>query len=210
MLDEAEKNVGCPMVFTLVECCREWLDNEGNMVDDSYVTDTASLSTQTNSIRDTNTESAETLTQNPILAWVRRNEELSSEGIIEKMLDMAEDINSALKEARTLNDENLYKSPAQKGLWNYCLGLVGKPSAGKSTFFNASINSDTTKPAVIGAYPFTTIEPNFGLANVAIEVPKGENSSGENRFTDITIRIKDVAGLVPGAYVGRARETDFE
>ena len=67
LLDEAEKNVGCPMVFTLVECCREWLDNEGNMVDDSYVTDTASLSTQTNSIRDTNTESAETLTQNPIL-----------------------------------------------------------------------------------------------------------------------------------------------
>ena len=125
------------------------------------------------------------------------------------MLDMAEDINSALKEARTLNDENLYKSPAQKGLWNYCVGLVGKPSAGKSTFFNASINSDTTKPADIGAYPFTTIEPNFGLANVAIEVPKAENSSGENRFTDITIRIKDVAGLVPGAYVGRGKGNRF-
>ena len=97
MLDEAEKIVGCPMVFTLVECCREWLDNEGNVVDDTCVTDTASLSTQSNDIRNANDESAEILTENAILAWIRRNEELSSEGIIEKMLDMAEDINSALK-----------------------------------------------------------------------------------------------------------------
>ena len=209
LLDEAEKNVGCPMIFTVVECCREWLDNEKNVTDDGGVTDTTSLAKQTSVVKDDNAESDEDTTENAILAWIHRNEDLTSEGIMEKMLDMAEDINAALKEARILNDENLYKSPSQKGLWNYCLGLVGKPSAGKSTFFNASINSDTTKPAVIGAYPFTTIEPNFGLANVAIEVPQGETGPEENQFTDITIRIKDVAGLVPGAYVGRGKGNRF-
>jgi ATPase subunit of ABC transporter with duplicated ATPase domains len=26
---------------------------------------------------------------------------------------------------------------SSSGRWDYCIGLVGKPSAGKSTFFNA-------------------------------------------------------------------------
>ena len=66
-----------------------------------------------------------------------------------------------------------------KGALELLRGISRKLSAGKSTFFNASINSDTTKPAVIGAYPFTTIEPNFCLANVAIEVPRPKIALGK-------------------------------
>ena len=52
----------------------------------------------------------------------------------------------------------------------YDAGLVGKPSAGKSTFFNAA-----TQPlgpeamAKMAAHPFTTIEPNFGTAFYSID-----------------------------------------
>ena len=42
------------------------------------------------------------------------------------------------------------------------IGIVGKPSAGKSTFLNAL----TMVGAKTGSYPFTTIEPNRGTAYV--------------------------------------------
>ncbi|MBR9683758.1 redox-regulated ATPase YchF, partial [Candidatus Woesearchaeota archaeon] len=39
------------------------------------------------------------------------------------------------------------------------IGLVGKPSAGKSTFFKAA----TLAEVEIANYPFTTINPNEGV-----------------------------------------------
>ena len=42
------------------------------------------------------------------------------------------------------------------------IGLVGKPNAGKSTFFTAA----TSATAQIGDYPFTTIDKNVGIAYV--------------------------------------------
>jgi ribosome-binding ATPase YchF (GTP1/OBG family) len=40
------------------------------------------------------------------------------------------------------------------------IGLVGKPNVGKSTTFSAL----TATPVDIADYPFTTIEPNVGVA----------------------------------------------
>ena len=40
------------------------------------------------------------------------------------------------------------------------IGLVGKPNVGKSTAFSAM----TQTPVEIANYPFTTIEPNIGIA----------------------------------------------
>ena len=45
------------------------------------------------------------------------------------------------------------------------LGLVGKPSAGKSTFFKAATMADVA----IASYPFTTIKPNHGVGYVKVE-----------------------------------------
>ena len=44
----------------------------------------------------------------------------------------------------------------------------GKPSAGKSTFFNACTTLDLAKT---GAHPFTTIEPNVGKAFYTLPCP---------------------------------------
>ena len=49
---------------------------------------------------------------------------------------------------------------------SYTVGLVGKPSVGKSTFFNAATMNDVPE----GAYPFTTIDPSVGEAYVRVTV----------------------------------------
>ena len=55
---------------------------------------------------------------------------------------------------------------ASRGIWNYTIGLVGKPSAGKSSFYNAATHAayskDGRRMAAVAAHPFTTIEPNIG------------------------------------------------
>eukprot|EP00948_MAST-09A_sp_MAST-9A-sp1_P001502 g1502.t1 len=53
----------------------------------------------------------------------------------------------------------------------FTVGLVGKPSAGKSTFFNAA-KDEGTKAARVGAFPFTTIDPNIGAGSVRIPWPR--------------------------------------
>nr|XP_022314294.1 uncharacterized GTP-binding protein YGR210C-like isoform X2 [Crassostrea virginica] len=100
------------------------------------------------------------------------------------------------------------------GRWQYVIGLVGKPSAGKSTFFNAATTLDLAKT---GAHPFTTIEPNIGKAFFSIPCPcdsqtdrcnaaNGHDFRGQ-RF--LPVLLKDVAGLVPGAWEGKGRGNRF-
>lgn len=76
--------------------------------------------------------------------------------------------------------------PSARGVWNYTVGLVGKPSAGKSTFYNAvtraSLERGGRLMAEVAPHPFTTIEPNIGtlfcvcmgLSAVNFVLPKGE------------------------------------
>ena len=44
------------------------------------------------------------------------------------------------------------------------IGIVGKPSAGKSTFLNAACLTN----AKVSEIPFTTINPNNGVAYVRV------------------------------------------
>jgi GTP-binding protein YchF len=94
------------------------------------------------------------------------------------------------------------------------VGIVGLPNAGKSTLFNAL----TRAGAEIGAYPFTTIDPN--VAVVAVPDPRLEavaSAVGSSRVVPETIQFHDIAGLVRGAsegeglgnrFLGAIRETD--
>ena len=50
------------------------------------------------------------------------------------------------------------------------IGIVGKPSCGKSTFFKAA----TLAEAEIANYPFTTIKPNHGMGYVKVECVESE------------------------------------
>ena len=93
------------------------------------------------------------------------------------------------------------------------LGLVGKPSVGKSTFFKAA----TLAEAEIASYPFTTIKPNRGIGYVKVECIDVEFNTqcnpnkgfciNHNRF--VPVEIIDVAGLVPGASEGKGLGNQF-
>ncbi|MFX1407517.1 MAG: YchF-related putative GTPase [Promethearchaeota archaeon] len=93
------------------------------------------------------------------------------------------------------------------------IGIVGKPSAGKSTFLNASCLTN----AKVSELPFTTIEPNKGVAYVKSEClckkfkiddnPKNSICIEGNRF--IPIQLLDVAGLVPDAHKGKGLGNKF-
>ena len=93
------------------------------------------------------------------------------------------------------------------------IGLIGKANVGKSTFFNAA-----TELAVPAAnYPFTTIEPNVGVAYARVKCvcrefgvqdnPVHSICIDGNRF--IPVKLVDVAGLVPGAHTGKGLGNKF-
>ena len=115
------------------------------------------------------------------------------------------------------------------------IGLIGKPNVGKSTTFSAL----TQTPVDIANYPFTTIEPNVGVAWIPLRQPcacsalraKREAAGRLEPTTDddprkgsicspntgscvehnrlIPVTMVDVAGLVPGAHEGRGRGNQF-
>jgi len=93
------------------------------------------------------------------------------------------------------------------------IGLVGKPSVGKSTFFKAA----TLAEVPIASYPFTTIKPNHGVGYVKVDcIDKEFNTQcnpnhgfciNHKRF--VPIDLLDVAGLVPGASEGKGLGNQF-
>jgi ribosome-binding ATPase YchF (GTP1/OBG family) len=93
------------------------------------------------------------------------------------------------------------------------LGLVGKPSCGKSTFFKAATLADV----LIASYPFATIKPNTGVAYVRVEAlckelkvkcnPRTGFCDGQTRF--VPVELMDVAGLVEGASEGKGLGNQF-
>ena len=93
------------------------------------------------------------------------------------------------------------------------IGLTGKPSAGKSTFFKAATLMDVER----ANYPFTTIKPSEGIGFVRVKrvdkelgrvaTPRQGYLAGDYRF--VPIKIMDVAGLVPGASENKGLGLEF-
>jgi ribosome-binding ATPase len=93
------------------------------------------------------------------------------------------------------------------------VGIVGKPNAGKSTFFSAA----TLTVVPIANYPFTTIKPNRGVSYLrtkcvcrelgVVDQPQNSRCIDGERF--IPVELIDVPGLVPGASKGRGLGNQF-
>jgi ribosome-binding ATPase YchF (GTP1/OBG family) len=93
------------------------------------------------------------------------------------------------------------------------IGLVGKPSSGKSSFFKAATLIDVK----ITGIPFCTIESNVGISYVSVDCvckefgvkcnPKVGYCKNGKRF--IPIKLIDVGGLIPGSHLGRGLGNKF-
>jgi len=70
------------------------------------------------------------------------------------------------------------------------IGLIGVPNAGKSTLLSVLTNA---RPK-IAAYPFTTLEPNLGVAEIDVNT---------------TVVLADIPGLIEGASQGAGLGHDF-
>ena len=70
------------------------------------------------------------------------------------------------------------------------LGLIGVPNAGKSTLLSVLTNA---KPK-IAPYPFTTLEPNLGVADIDVNA---------------SVVLADIPGLIEGASHGAGLGHDF-
>ena len=93
------------------------------------------------------------------------------------------------------------------------VGIIGKPSTGKSTFFKSCTLADVD----IANYPFTTIKPNRAIGFVRIDcVDKEFNKQCNPRIgycidhkRFVPVELLDVAGLVPGASEGKGLGNQF-
>jgi ribosome-binding ATPase len=86
------------------------------------------------------------------------------------------------------------------------IGIVGLPNAGKSTLFNAL----TKAGAAVAPYPFTTVDPNVGIAFVPdLRLGQLADLVHPEKVVPASVEFVDIAGLVKGASQGEGLGNQF-
>ena len=86
------------------------------------------------------------------------------------------------------------------------VGIIGLPNSGKSTIFNAL----TRAGAQVAGYPFSTVDPNYGVALVPDgRLAKVASATGCPKTVPADLRVVDIAGLVEGAHRGEGLGNQF-
>ncbi len=86
------------------------------------------------------------------------------------------------------------------------VGIIGLPNSGKSTIFNAL----TRAGAQVAGYPFSTVDPNIGVAAVPDpRLQRVADAAGCAKVVPADLRVVDIAGLVEGAHRGEGLGNRF-
>lgn len=86
------------------------------------------------------------------------------------------------------------------------IGIVGLPNAGKSTTFNAL----TKAGAAVAPYPFTTVDPNIGIAFVPDpRLSQLADLVHPEKVVPASVEFVDIAGLMKGASQGEGLGNQF-
>jgi ribosome-binding ATPase YchF (GTP1/OBG family) len=237
--EAAITETGMPCVMSCVYAAREFFEG-GGLLSSSVVVASDNNDECEHGDKDTDDATAGQLEDHSLLrpSSVERIEKCKLEGL-QISYNVAGYNSASILTSSSGNvetDDNKNETISGKGgSWKYTIGLVGKPSAGKSTFFNAATafarqrggdNADQDGIAIGGAtmapHPFTTIDPNVGyclvpapagscpeddsVQDTIISCSHGRDSYGRRL---LPVMLKDVAGLVPGAYQGRGRGNKF-
>src|SRR3989454_5098970 len=85
-------------------------------------------------------------------------------------------------------------------------GIIGLPNVGKSTIFNALVGGR----ALVANYPFSTVEPNVGVAVIPDErLARLTQIFKSRKTTPTAIEFRDIAGLVQGSSLGEGLGNQF-
>eukprot|EP00927_Polykrikos_kofoidii_P031627 TRINITY_DN27174_c0_g1_i1.p1 TRINITY_DN27174_c0_g1~~TRINITY_DN27174_c0_g1_i1.p1 ORF type:complete len:985 (-),score=186.35 TRINITY_DN27174_c0_g1_i1:68-3022(-) len=224
-VEASREPVGLPSILAMVQGAQQWVEEHAaDLAARASAYGTAAPSPISGDACNAGGET-EDQEQTPADAWWLHEEAVVNEALLEQ--------------AERRSAEIIQETPAMPGqggasaswgrecgaggygrTWEFIVGLVGKPSAGKSTFFNAATRPERSdREASMAPHPFTTIDPNVGAGWFAAPCPamsldlqstaRPEHGSLPNGQRRHPLLVKDVAGLVPGAYLGRGRGNAF-
>ena len=246
ILNAIEEESGMPCVMSVIYAARDFFENGGLSAAAVATAAATPIKEKDGSKSETNIdEESETIHQLGSLppCSAKRKKDCIEQGLEIAYAMLSSKHSDDLGDVNSSNENGT--SVGKGGSWKYTIGLVGKPSAGKSTFFNAATafarqrgagggagsrdgngeNDMIVDGAAMAAHPFTTIDPNIGYC--LVPAPTGscpeDDKAGRDKLIAnglvlgsthgrdskgrrlISLCLKDVAGLVPGAYQGRGK-----
>jgi len=196
----AEAEIGMPNVMSCIYALRDFIEN-GGLLSSIANTEQRNTECEDSSINDgiENGATFEKILSDTLLkpVSIERKQLACREGlqiactILGKKYSQSRIISKVDGKSPVTTETNNDTSGGKGGSWKYTIGLVGKPSAGKSTFFNAATafarqrGGDSTDEdgfaiggATMAPHPFTTIDPNIGYCLV----PAPDGSCPEDSY----------------------------